>query len=61
MKKKYYLNDIIKGDVIFCAAGVTDGEMLKGIRVEGLNFLSDLLISHSEGKVTKIYTQTLEI
>jgi hypothetical protein len=35
--------------------------MLKGIRVEGLNFLSDLLISHSEGKVTKIYTQTLEI
>ena len=35
MKKKYYLNDIIKGDVIFCAAGVTDGEMLKGIRVEG--------------------------
>jgi fructose-1,6-bisphosphatase II / sedoheptulose-1,7-bisphosphatase len=61
MKKKYYLNDIIKGDVIFCAAGVTDGEMLKGIRVEGLNFLSDLLITHSEGKVTKIYTQTLEI
>ena len=41
MKKKYYLNDIIKGDVIFCAAGVTDGEMLKGIRVEGLNFLSN--------------------
>ena len=61
MKKKYYLNDIIKGDVIFCAAGVTDGEMLKGIRVEGSNFLSDSLISHSEGKVTKIYTQTLEI
>lgn len=61
MKKKYYLNDIIKGDVIFCAAGVTDGEMLKGIRVDGSNFLSDLLISHSEGKVTKIYTQTLEI
>ena len=61
VKKKYYLNDIIKGDVIFCAAGVTDGEMLKGIRVDGLNFLSDLLISHSEGKVTKIYTQTLEI
>jgi len=61
MKKKYYLNDIIKGDVIFCAAGVTDGEMLKGIRVDGSNFLSDLLISHSEGEVTKIYTQTLEI
>ena len=31
--KKYYLNDMVKGDVIFCAAGVTDGELLKGIEI----------------------------
>ena len=61
MKRKYYLNDLVKGDVIFCAAGVTDGEMLKGIRVEGSNFLSDLLVLHSEQKIIKIYTETLEL
>ena len=61
MKKKYYLNDLVKGDVIFCAAGVTDGEMLKGIRVDGNNFLADLLVLHSEAKISKIYTETLEI
>ena len=42
LKKKYYLNDIVKGDVIFCAGGVTDGELLKGIRISKNNFLADL-------------------
>ena len=31
LKKKYNIEDMIKGDVIFCATGVTDGEFLKGI------------------------------
>ena len=53
-EKKYYLNDLVKGDVIFCAAGVTDGEMLKGIRIDGNNFLADLLVLHSEAKISKI-------
>jgi fructose-1,6-bisphosphatase II / sedoheptulose-1,7-bisphosphatase len=61
MQRKYYLNDLVKGDVIFCAAGVTDGEILKGIRVEGSNFLSDLLVLHSDQKIIKIYTETFEI
>ncbi|MDA0376832.1 MAG: class II fructose-bisphosphatase [Proteobacteria bacterium] len=61
MQKKYYLNDLVKGDVIFCAAGVTDGEILKGIRVEDSNFLSDLLVLHSDQKIIKIYTETFEI
>ncbi len=61
MQRKYYLNDLVKGDVIFCAAGVTDGEILKGIRVEDSNFLSDLLVLHSEPKIIKIYTETFEI
>ena len=61
MQRKYYLNDLVKGDVIFCAAGVTDGEILKGIRVEDSNFLSDFLVLHSDQKIIKIYTETFEI
>lgn len=61
MQRKYYLNDLVKGDVIFCAAGVTDGEILKGIRVEDSNFLSDLLVLHSDQKIIKIYTEIFEI
>ena len=28
-KKKYNIKDMIKGDVIFCATGVTDGDLVK--------------------------------
>ena len=61
LKKKYYLNDIVKGDVIFCAGGVTDGELLKGIRISKNNFVADLLVMHSDQKITKVYTEKFEI
>jgi fructose-1,6-bisphosphatase II / sedoheptulose-1,7-bisphosphatase len=61
LKKKYYLNDIVKGDVIFCAGGVTDGELLKGIRISKNNFAADLLVMHSDQKITKVYTEKFEI
>ena len=30
LNKKYNIQDMVKGDVIFCATGVTDGDFLKG-------------------------------
>ncbi len=30
--KTYYMEDLARGDVIFCATGVTDGSLLKGVR-----------------------------
>jgi fructose-1,6-bisphosphatase II / sedoheptulose-1,7-bisphosphatase len=32
LSKKYQLEDLAKGDVVFAATGVTDGNMLKGVR-----------------------------
>ena len=32
LNKKYNIEDMIKGDVIFCATGVTDGDLVKGIK-----------------------------
>ena len=31
LNKKYIIGDMVKGDVIFCATGVTDGDFVKGI------------------------------
>ena len=31
LRKKYSIIDMVKGDVIFCATGITDGDMLKGL------------------------------
>ena len=32
-EKKYNIDEIVKGDVIFCASGVTTGELAKGIKI----------------------------
>lgn len=33
LHKKYHMSDLAKGDVMFAATGVTDGSMLKGVRL----------------------------
>ncbi|MDB9832136.1 class II fructose-bisphosphatase, partial [Candidatus Pelagibacter sp.] len=35
LNKKYELHEIVKGDSIFCATGITSSEVLKGIKIEG--------------------------
>jgi len=37
--RKYLVNDLASGDVVFAATGVTDGTMLDGVRFEG-NFVT---------------------
>jgi fructose-1,6-bisphosphatase II / sedoheptulose-1,7-bisphosphatase len=32
LNRKYNIKDMVKGDVIFCATGVTDGNLVKGIK-----------------------------
>ncbi len=31
-KKKYLIEDMVKGDCLFAATGVTDGRMLRGVQ-----------------------------
>ena len=45
-KRKYELNDIVKGDSIFCATGITKGDLVSGIEIEGNKFISETLVTH---------------
>ena len=38
--KKYELNEIVKGDSIFCATGITTGALVSGIKIENNQFIS---------------------
>ena len=53
LKKKYELNEIISGDSIFCATGVTSGDLVSGIKVEKDEFVSETLITHSSSGLKK--------
>ena len=54
LKKKYSIKDMVKGDVIFCATGVTDGDMVKGINDLGDVFSSETLVLHASSKTNTI-------
>ena len=54
LNKKYNVDDMIKGDVIFCATGVTDGDLVKGIKDLGDSFISETLVLHKSSKTNKI-------
>jgi len=54
LHKKYNINEMIRDDVIFCATGVTDGDLVKGIRDLGNYFESETLLLHKSSKTNKI-------
>ena len=58
LNKKYELNEIVKGDSIFCATGITSSEVLKGINIEGDNCTSETLVTHKSSDFKKIIKNT---
>ena len=54
--KKYNIDDIIKGDVIFCATGVTDGDLAKGVKDLGNEYEVTTFALHKSKKINKIIT-----
>ena len=54
LQKKYSLNEIITGDSIFSATGITDGDMVKGIKIDGKSYYSETLVAHKDSKLFEI-------
>jgi fructose-1,6-bisphosphatase II / sedoheptulose-1,7-bisphosphatase len=54
LNKKYELKEIVKGDSIFCASGITSSEVIKGIVIEGDKFISETLVTHKNNNFKEI-------
>ncbi len=46
LNKKYEIYEIVKGDSLFCASGITSNEVLNGIIIDGDKFISETLVTH---------------
>ena len=58
LDKKYNLGEIISGDTIFCATGITSGDLVSGIEITNDEFISETLITHkATGLKKKIKTK----
>ena len=53
LKKKYELKDIVKGDSIFCATGITSGELVYGLEISGDYFITDTFVTHKSKNIKK--------
>tara|TARA_B100001029_G_C15057977_1_gene455938 strand:- start:1746 stop:2690 length:945 start_codon:yes stop_codon:yes gene_type:complete len=58
LTKKYNLNEIIKGDSIFCATGITSGDLINGIKKENNFFHTETLVTQkSTNLVNKFHNK----
>ena len=54
LTKKYELNEIVTGDSIFCATGITSGDLVAGIQIQGNEFVSETLVTHKSSGLKKV-------
>jgi fructose-1,6-bisphosphatase II / sedoheptulose-1,7-bisphosphatase len=51
LNKKYDLNEIVKGDSIFCATGITSGDLVNGVKLENGKFVTETLVTHKNSTI----------
>ena len=54
LNKKYNLNEIVSGDSIFCATGITSGDLVNGISIDNNTCTSETLVTHKSSNLKKI-------
>ncbi len=60
-EKIYDLNEIISGDSIFCATGITSGDLVNGIKLDDNSYTSETLITHKSSGLKKIFKSNHKI
>ena len=60
-QKKYSIKEIVSGDSIFCATGITSGDLVSGIKIQNNEFISETLITHKSTGLKKIITNKQKI
>ena len=59
--KKYKLNEIVKGDSLFCATGITKGDLVNGLALKNNKIVANTLITHKSQNMKKIVTGEVDI
>ena len=51
LNKKYNLNEIIKGESIFCATGITSGDLVNGVNKIDNKYITETLVTHKNSQI----------
>ena len=58
LDRKYELSEIISGDSIFCATGITSGDLVNGIKLIDDKYISETLVTHKNSNTKKVIKRT---
>ena len=59
LNKKYKLSEMVSGDVIFCATGITDGDLVSGIKKIKNKFVSETYVTHKSSNYFNIVKEEI--
>ena len=51
LNKKYEINEIVKGESIFCATGITSGELMNGIIKKDDRFITETIVGYNKSSL----------
>ena len=54
LNKKYNLNEIVKGKSLFCATGITSGDLVKGVKIINNKFVTETLVTLKNSSIDVI-------
>ena len=57
LNKKYDLKEIVTGDSIFCATGITSGDLVNGVKIINNHFISETLVTHKSSNFKQVIKQ----
>ena len=60
-QKKYELNEIVSGDSIFCATGITSGDLVSGIKIDDNIFFAETLVTHKSSNLKQIIKTNIKL
>ena len=51
LNKKYEINEIVKGESIFCATGITSGDLMNGVIKENDKYITETIFTHNKSEL----------
>ena len=54
LERKYELSEIVKGDSIFCATGITSNNVMTGIKIQDEKYTSETLVTHKSSGLKEV-------
>ena len=54
LNKKYEINEIVKGESIFCATGITSGELMNGIVKKNDKYITETIVTYNKSDLEMV-------